>query len=256
MKLFSYLFNKKGIPQDSASKDDSNPIISGTFELANNFLQKNDIQGLEKTVSDFFVNGEYEIGCKLVSDFFSINSNTKTLGWDYKDGIGEKNLFAVKHIMNSNFLTDSMNLSKEKNLVLRGIIATHLILEVQGISSEAIEEKILSILPDLDCPLIREYFAKRGQGRWSHFDYEDFSDRAFLFYHMVWQEAYSTYDFLRHTTNSEMENRTGIMVIGGDIKCSICKGEQTYFTWDKLERVPKLPLYPGCICWYSLGNRK
>lgn len=254
MKIFSFLFGTKG--KTERIESDSNLSLPNSMELAKEFLSSNNILGLEQAVSDLFVKGDYEASCRLVSDFLSIDPDTKTMGSDFKDGVGEKNLFAAKHIMNSNYLTDSMDLPNEKNLELRGAIATHFLLSCQKIESKEIEEKIKSILPELDCPPIREYFEKGEPGRRSHFEYEDFRDRASLFYHMIWQEAYSTFDFLRHTAKENKETRTGIKVMGGDSNCTVCRGEQTYFTWDNLENVPRLPLYPGCICWYSFGNKK
>jgi len=202
-------------------------------------------------IIDLFYQGENDKACKLVADFYSADPFPIGMGNDYSEGFHPHEINVVKHLISSNYLTQSMELDELVNKKLRAILATYCLFNNYPIKTkDHFFARIFEMLPNFECKEITDFMSRGPTGIFWGYSKDDRTDIIEIFIHTILCEADNS---VRLNDVKTMDRRywKGIEILAGDSRCNICNGKSSRYKWDEIEKIPKLPKYPGCICMYS-----
>ena len=108
----------------------------------------------------------------------------------------------------------------------------------------------MKLYPNFTCSIIKEFLENKPTGVFEGNDPEDITEVIQIFNHAVIFEASSKVDFDNCLKFRYDKWHKGISILPGKKECRVCKGKTKNYLWGKIDSVPKLPRYPGCICLY------
>jgi len=210
---------------------------------------KAEIKKIEDLAIEQFCKDNPATGCKIISNFFA--SAPFNTGINYAEGFPGRYRLTVKHLMNSNYLIDSTNLIAREAKIIRATIAAHYLLSFRQLESRDIATKIFLIKDDFRCLEIEDFLNNNPTGIFEYCNPSDQKEIIEIFYHSLTSKALHDVDLKEYNSEKDRQYLKGVTILGGKENCIICKGKENHYSWERLETIPKLPRYPGCICCYA-----
>ncbi|MBS3922741.1 MAG: SAP domain-containing protein [Nitrosarchaeum sp.] len=210
------------------------------------------IKRIEKYIEELFVEGLIEKALQIIIKVLS-NCPYKGggIGVDYTKGFDENQSGIVNNILQSTYLKNNINLNEEENNKLRAIIVTHYLLSLKSIHSSSIEEKIIEFKENFRCSIIIDKLLQDITEPEDINYTEIYKDCARIFYNSAVHEAVNNYNLSTYLKDPVYNDYSIINIFPGNTSCNLCKGIITKYDKSNPSSIPKLPKYPGCLCWYS-----
>lgn len=212
---------------------------------------KNEAERFQKALIKPLANSDFETAFREVSGFYSTYQFSVGIATNGGNCLCEQTKEVATQIMCSSFLTGSMNLEKGLEQKIRAVVTLKYIFSPFGIANFDLVGNMLNVYPDFSCPEIEGLLKTGLTGIFSNNDADNKSDVIEIFYHAIWTEASNRIQ-LREILESKFKDRyCGIEILSGCTSCDICNGVNSYYTWEQIGGLPKLPKYPGCTCLYN-----
>jgi hypothetical protein len=219
-------------------------------EDGNRFNQE--LDRFQKSLIEPLSKSDFETVFKEVSAFYSTYQFPVGLGLTGENCINGQVRDVAIQIMESNYLTGSMALERDLEQRIRAIVCLNYLFTSFGITDFDLEGNMIAVWTDFSCNEIEEFLRRTPTGIFRHNDAESKSDVIEIFYHALWIEALNNVE-LKKILESNFRNRySGIEILSGTTSCNKCEGLSSFFAWGELNRLPKLPQYPGCTCAYTM----
>lgn len=195
---------------------------------------------------------KFENAFNLVSSLYENSLKPLGFGKDWSQGFSENEMNTTKLLREFNF---SEGLLKNGIEEIRTELATYNLFRSNYFGSYKIEERIIRKFPDFESRKIKEYLEDNPDGLASGFDPTDQKDIVKLFVHYIQFTCHNEAQLQEFLTyrNKIKYGYKGVEVNTGDnSRCQKCsKTGSKKYSWNKVNEVPKIPYFPGCICWYS-----
>jgi hypothetical protein len=211
---------------------------------------RSESDSFHKALIEPLSNSDFETVFKELSLFYSTYQFPVGMGTNGGDCLNQQTKEVATQIMCSNYLTGSMNLEQGLEQKIRAVVTLNYLFSF-GVCDFDLVGNMLYVCPDFSCPEIESLLKAGLTGIFRNSDADSKLDVIEIFYHAIWSEA-SNSKHLSEILESNFKNRySGIEILSSCPSCVICKGEDSYFTWEQIGKLPKLPKYPGCTCSYN-----
>lgn len=205
-----------------------------------------ELNEFKQNVIKEFTEGNHLCACKYISDFYASYPFPMGMGVDYKFGFNEKFISIVECILNTDYITNSMEIDFLFNKKVRSVIATYYLFRFSSFhKSDDLSKNILEIYPNFECKEIEDYLISQQDDDFNELisqkEVIDYFSKAII------KEAEGQIEFDIIISMKNYYN--GISVLEGRI-CQDCIGKEQFFYWSDIEKLPKLPKSPDCTCIY------
>jgi hypothetical protein len=225
-----------------------------------NYHNKDKVFNFYLKIIDLVNNDEQDHALALLNDYRLAYPEIIGMGVD-NNSIVDQSKNEFYQILKTEYLIDKISIDKSLKKKLLSIIAVYhlqsnFIINTCGLFySEFVKEYDV-----LECTPLIDYLSDSPTGLFEYCDLEDEMDLAEMFFHSIINNAYNIANLNQYLTifpdDFLKERYLGIEVQPGGSNCDICKGKKvTKFEFSKIKDLPTLPLYTGCICWYSLYSK-
>lgn len=215
---------------------------------------KLELDRYQKSLIEPMAKSDFDIVFREISAFYSTYQFPVGLESTGEDCISNHVKNVAIELMRSNYLTGSMKLERELEQKIRAIACLSYLFRF-GIADFDLVGNMIAVWKDFSCKEIENFLRGKPTGIFENDDPESQSEVINIFYHAIWMEATNSIE-LKKITESNIKNRyAGIEILSGNNLCGICKGLDTYYRWDEINRLPKLPKYPGCTCMYTFWEK-
>ncbi|MBN7809394.1 hypothetical protein J0A68_00410 [Algoriphagus sp. H41] len=174
------------------------------------------------------------------------------MGKDWNLGFSEKEKLSTKLMREFEF---DENLLKNHVEEIRSELATSNLFRYGYSQSHKLEDRILLKLPDFESKFIERYLRDQPDGFAGNLDPTSQRDIVSLFVHYVQFTCYNKaelQEILTYRDKTKYGYKGVEVMTGNDSRCQKCsKIRSTKYSWKELDKVPKIPFFPSCICWYS-----
>ncbi|MCA6491371.1 MAG: hypothetical protein IM572_01740 [Chitinophagaceae bacterium] len=193
---------------------------------------------------------EYRLGYpKIIGMGVSDNSIIKT------------DVRRLKQTLETKYLINSLSIDEFTKKRILSIIAIDFLQSSFVINThDLFIQEFLKVYNVLECEPLIDFVNNNPTGLFSHCESDDEYELAEIFFHSIINNAYNIVLLSEYQTIFSpdfLEGRyLGIEVQPGDDRCHICKGKRILrYSFKEKNELPSLPLYPGCLCWYSLYSK-
>ncbi|MEB2786892.1 SAP domain-containing protein [Algoriphagus persicinus] len=203
-------------------------------------------------IYNLILSKNFEEAFKLVSALYKNSLKPCGFGKDWSLGFSEIDMRASKLLREFNFDQALLKTGIEE---IRAELATYNLFRFNYFGDFRVEDRILKKFPDFESRYIKEYIENNPDGLASSFDANDQKDIIKLFVHYVhftcFNEA-NLQDILSYRDKVKYGYKGVELATGDRLDCAKCRqiGLKKY-SWNEIHRIPKIPFYPGCICYYS-----
>jgi hypothetical protein len=167
----------------------------------------------------------------------------------------------LKQTLETKYLINSLSINEAtKKRILSIIAIDNLQSSFVTNTHDLFIHEFLKVYNVLECKPLIDFINNNPTGLFSHCEIDDEFELAEMFFHSIINNAYNIVmlnEYLTIFPPEYLEERyLGIEVQPGDDRCDICKGNRILrFPFKQKNELPSLPLYPGCLCWYSLYSK-
>lgn len=212
-----------------------------------------------KELEEFFIkiynlifSKKYEEAFKLVSTLFKNSFKPIGMGKDWSLGFSEKEMNSTKLLREFDFNENLLNNNVEE---IRSELATANLFRYGYSQSYKLEERILQKFPDFESKFIENYLEKEPDGFAGNLDPTNQRDIVSLFVHYIQFTCYNKAELQEILTYRDKTKYgfIGVEVMtANDSRCRKCSTiNSTKYSWKEIDKVPKIPFFPSCICLYS-----
>jgi len=164
-----------------------------------------------------------------------------------------------KQILNTEYLINSLPIDEYKKKRVLSIIAVDY-LQSSFVSNthDLFIHEFLKVYNILECKPLIDFINDNPTGLFSHCEIDDENELAEMFFHSIINNSYNLV-FIKENIEFFLDHKRdgkqyylGIEVSPGDNRCDLCKGQRILrYPFSRLKELPELPMYPGCLCWYT-----
>lgn len=204
-----------------------------------------ELEIFDNIIFNLIYSKEIEQATKLVAEFYSTYPFPIGLGTDWSRGFSNNTKLELKHIMNSNYITENMNMPKSIEINIRARICTDQLFSYL-FRSKNNSKKILELWPNFNCTYIEEYLKENPKNVFGNYKMGNKELVVAVFRHAIYFEA-SNKISLDYFLNSNIRDLYKGIIVSG---CNTCNTDKEYYTWNDIANLPKLPKRPICTCYY------
>lgn len=201
--------------------------------------------------------GEINSALKKLNDYRLGYPEVIGMGLD-NNSITTTSMNEFNQILETKYLVKDLHIDDKKKRKILSIIAVdHLQSSFVINTHQQFIDEFMKEYHIRECIPLINFIDNNPTGLFSYCDTDDDNEIAEMFFHSIINNAYNIVllnQYLTTFTDDFLKERfKGIQIEHGDDRCDICKGERILqFPFEKIKQLPELPLYPGCLCWYSL----
>lgn len=161
-------------------------------------------------------------------------------------------------ILKTKYLIKDLEIDDYKKRKILSIIAVDHLQSLFAINTHQLFlDEFMNEYDVRDCTPLINFINDNPTGLFSYCEIDDDNEIAEMFFHSIINNAYNIVLLNQYLTafpdDFLKERYKGIQIEHGDDRCDICKGKRILqFPFKKINELPELPFYPGCLCWYSL----
>jgi hypothetical protein len=161
-------------------------------------------------------------------------------------------------ILETKYLIKDLEIDDKKKRKILSIIAVdHLQSSFAINTHQLFLDEFMNEYDVRECTPLINFISDNPTGLFSYCEIDDDNEIAEMFFHSIINNAYNIVLLNQYLTafpdDFLKERYKGIQIEHGDNRCDICKGKRILqFPFKKINELPELPFYPGCLCWYSL----
>lgn len=195
---------------------------------------------------------KFEDAFKLVSTLYENSLRPNGLGKDWSLGFSKIDMQVSKLLREFHLDETLLNHGIEE---IRSELATYNLFRFNYLGKYKVEDRILKKFPNFESKYIKDYLENEPDGLASNFDSNNQKDVLFLFVHYIQFTCHNEAN-LQEICSYRDKTKYGYkgieLVVSDRSDCAKCSqiGSKKY-SWKEIDKIPKIPFYPGCICWYS-----
>jgi len=208
-------------------------------------------------IINLIYSGEVNSALKKLNDYRLGYPEVIGMGLD-DNSINTTLLNEFYQILETKYLIKDLEIDDKKKRKILSIIAVdHLQSSFAINTHQLFLDEFMNEYDVRECTPLINFISDNPTGLFSYCEIDDDNEIAEMFFHSIINNAYNIVLLNQYLTafpdDFLKERYKGIQIEHGDNRCDICKGKRILqFPFKKINELPELPFYPGCLCWYSL----
>lgn len=219
-----------------------------------------ELDKFEYKIFNLLFKKEYEQAFELVSDFYNSYPYPLGMGTDWSRGFSSRDKEAAIKLRQGNLDLCKLELNYTELESVKTWLSTYSLFSSNYFRKFNIEKYILEIAPEFSCSEIISYLETKPKDSFPLWDKYDKKDEIEFFARHYYFKTLSEIN-LKELLKSDNPmakrlNIDGIAIYGGRENCHLCeKGTLEVYKWNEINKIPKLPKYPGCSCFYGIHRK-